>query len=441
MILSKPGESLHWGNMIFAIGEQVYATNASEYHGLIGTITEIRDGDDRETDNYLPDIYCCFQQPILASDREELEKRFSSLYQRPKKIDEIALDMAIMGPDMLIPMNVLDAQHRTITVYHIYEDWAANDDSGSSVIPTLDYDDAKRRLIKMLTEEMENGSIADHREKTGFVVEEKKDYYCCWMDGAYFEFHYKIFIKEEQAVLTDRILSQIGSEYRDAVLRDEFYQQISEWEEVSDFTGEELYELVQQPELPSALKEALDDHSCYWETYWDAISSKAYALICDFRKKLGKPERPEVDSCDNAPAVSSLREGPFIIEICKEEFDAVNTAANEHRELILAGEKFTIRPFKDWFDILKEGREQKHAVAAYAKTRYCIGMDYLFAMRKAEDPDTPYITLEFFRDGRLSQCRKQYCKPVTDADELAFIEEFRTQILLPYIKSKDETEG
>jgi len=130
---------------------------------------------------------------------------------------------------MLIPMKALDAQHKTITVYHIYEDWSANDDSGSSVIPTLDYEDAKHRLIKMLTEEMENGSIADHQGKTGFVVEQKKDYYCCWMDGAYFEFHYKIFIKEEQAVLTDRVVSQIGREYRDAVLRDEFSQQIADW--------------------------------------------------------------------------------------------------------------------------------------------------------------------------------------------------------------------
>ena len=122
------------------------------------------------------------------------------------------------------------------------------------------------------------------------------------------------------------------------------------------------------------------------------------------------------------------------MQICKEDFDTINAAAYEHRELLLKGDKFIIRPFKDWFDILKESREQKHAVAAFAKNRYGIGLDYLFAMRKADDPETPYITLEFLRDGRLSQCRKQNCKPVTDADELAFVEEFRTEILLPYIK-------
>ena len=96
MILSKPGESIQWGNMTFTVGEQVYATNTSEYHGLIGTITEIRDGDDKDTENYLPDIYCRFQEPVLISDREELEKRFSTLYPCPKKLEDIALDMAIM---------------------------------------------------------------------------------------------------------------------------------------------------------------------------------------------------------------------------------------------------------------------------------------------------------------------------------------------------------
>lgn len=263
MVLNKPGERLTWGSIPFEVGTQVYATDASEYHGLIGVITEIRDGEDQETSNYLPDIYCSFQQPILASDREELEKRFSALYQCPKKLDELALDMVIMGPDMLLPMNLLDEQHKTITVYHIYEDWAANDDSGSSVIPTLDYDDAKRRLIKMLTEEMENGSIADHREKTGYVVEEKKDYFCCWLDGAYFEFHYEIFIQAETAVLTSKMAASIALEHREAELREQFVDQISQWEELSDLTEEEMKELIQLPEIPERLRKALDDDSCY----------------------------------------------------------------------------------------------------------------------------------------------------------------------------------
>lgn len=441
MILSKPGESIQWGNMTFAVGEQVYATNTSEYHGLIGTITEIRDGGDKDTENYLPDIYCCFQEPVLSYDREEIEKRFSALYQSPNKLEDIALDLAIMGPDMIIPMKVLDTQHKTITVYHIYEDWSANDDSGSSVIPTLDYEDAKRRLIKMLTEEMENGTIADHQGKTGFVVEQKKDYYCCWLDGAYFEFHYKIFIKEEQAVLTDRALSQIGKEYRDAVLRDEFSQQIADWEEVSDFTDEELNQLIQQPGLPDALREALDNHSSYWETYWDAISSKAYALIRDFRKKLGKAEPPAEEEKNTFPAVNELTQYPFFVTIKEDEFAAINAATEEHKDLILVGEKYIIRPFKGWLDLLKEGSELQHAVAACAKYKYATGLELFFAMRKAGEPEKPYITLAFFRNGDFCKGRMLKNFPVKGSEELAFIEEFRTKVLLPYIQAKAEMEG
>lgn len=439
MILSKPGESIQWGNMTFAVGEQVYATNTSEYHGLIGTITEIRDGDDKDTENYLPDIYCNFQEPVLTSDREELEKRFSALYQHPKKLEDIALDMAIMGPDMLIPMKVLDTQHKTITVYHIYEDWSANDDSGSSVIPTLDYDDAKRRLVRMLTKEMENGIIADHRDKTGFTVEEKKDYYSCWIDGAYLEFHYKLFIKEEEAVLTDQFVSQIGREYRDQILRDEFYQQISEWEEVSDFTDEELDQLIQQPGLPDALREALDNHSSYWETYWDAISGKASALIREFRKKLGKAEHTDEEE-NIFPAVNELTHYPFFVRINEEEFNAINAAAEEHKDLILVGEKYIIRPFKGWLDLLKEGGELQHAVAACAKNRYATGLELFFAMRKVDEPEKPYITLAFFRNGDFCKGRMHKNFPVKGAEELAFIDEFRTKVLLPYIKAKAEME-
>lgn len=288
MILSKLGESIIWGGTTFTVGDQVYATDASEYHGLIGTITEIRDGEDRETENYLPDIYCRFNEPILDCDREALEKRFSDLYQCPKKLEEIALDMAIMGPEMVMPMKALDEQKSMISVFHVCEDWAANGESGSSVTITTDYDDAKLRFNKLLSEEMMDGMIPDARAKSGFMMEQRKDYFACWVDGEYCESHYILYIKEESAILSDRITAQIGKSYRDDVLREEFCQQISEWEEISDLTDEELDQLINSPELPNVLREALDDHSSYWETYWDAISRKAYVLIMDFRKRLGK---------------------------------------------------------------------------------------------------------------------------------------------------------
>lgn len=85
----------------FTIGERIIATEASDYHGLIGIIKEARDGDDKDTDNKTLDIYCDFYCPAELKDVMELENRFSKLYERPVHIGEIPLDGIIMAPGMI----------------------------------------------------------------------------------------------------------------------------------------------------------------------------------------------------------------------------------------------------------------------------------------------------------------------------------------------------
>lgn len=121
------------------------------------------------------------------------------------------------------------------------------------------------------------------------------------------------------------------------------------------------------------------------------------------------------------------------MRIHKDEFNAVNAVAEKHKNLSLTGEKYLIRPFKDWYDFLKEGSELHHAVHYYAINQYRRGEDYLFAMRKAEEPDTPFITLEFDLDGNLKQARKLHNALAKEEDELAFINEFRKKVLMPYV--------
>ena len=65
-------------------------------------ILEIHTGEDKETDNLTPDIHCCFDFPESEADIRKLEERFSSLYNMPKKLDDLALDEVIMSPDELI---------------------------------------------------------------------------------------------------------------------------------------------------------------------------------------------------------------------------------------------------------------------------------------------------------------------------------------------------
>lgn len=100
MILNKYGESLKIDDRVFTVGGRVFANESSEYSGLYGKIVEIRTGADKETDNEGIDIYVSFEEPedeLIA----ELEARFSELYREPKTINEIALDLVIMSPEML----------------------------------------------------------------------------------------------------------------------------------------------------------------------------------------------------------------------------------------------------------------------------------------------------------------------------------------------------
>ena len=99
MILTRNGESLTVEGKTFAVGATVWTNSASEYRGLIGRITEIRSGDDMETDNDCPDIYCSFEIPEKKAVVQEMEARFSALYRTEKHIDELGLDSVIMAPD------------------------------------------------------------------------------------------------------------------------------------------------------------------------------------------------------------------------------------------------------------------------------------------------------------------------------------------------------
>ena len=103
MILQENGARFCTEGKVFTIGGIICANDESEYAGLCGTVMEIRSGDDHETENDTPDIYCAFDPPTSKDMVLELEGRFSALYGEPKAMDDIALDSVIMAPEMLEP--------------------------------------------------------------------------------------------------------------------------------------------------------------------------------------------------------------------------------------------------------------------------------------------------------------------------------------------------
>ena len=79
MIINKKGDIFEWQGKKYIIGDDVIATNNSDYSGLLGTICEIRTENDKDTENSGPDIYCRFNTPVLKQDIKVIEDRFSKI--------------------------------------------------------------------------------------------------------------------------------------------------------------------------------------------------------------------------------------------------------------------------------------------------------------------------------------------------------------------------
>ena len=98
MIKKQPGEIFEYENFRYSIGDWMRCSEASDYAGLSGIILEIRDGEDRETDNPTPDIYCRLQIPQDTRIIQKLEQKFSKLYGKSVKITDIPLERIILSP-------------------------------------------------------------------------------------------------------------------------------------------------------------------------------------------------------------------------------------------------------------------------------------------------------------------------------------------------------
>lgn len=119
-------------------------------------------------------------------------------------------------------------------------------------------------------------------------------------------------------------------------------------------------------------------------------------------------------------------------EIKAQAFDRKCT---EYKEVGITSDRYFIRFPNDLADLIMEGSTMHHCVASYAD-RVIDGTSIIFFMRKAEDPETPYITMEFDRQGQLVQARKSRNAPIGNSEESAFIRQFQKEVLIPNIRSK-----
>ncbi|MCM1509003.1 MAG: hypothetical protein NC177_17985 [Ruminococcus flavefaciens] len=281
MIINKSGDEFVYNGITYEIGKRIFANEQSKYYGLIGTIKEIRDGDDKETENEMPDIYCSFDKPILSKDIKRFEEKFSNLYGKEKSLDDISLDSIIMAPSMI---KVNKQPTTSIKLYVLTEDWACECDQGQTTRVYTDFLEAKANLNSGIADEIKAGCISDWINEDDYITEISDCSYEGWLEGRYCESHYAISIEEIETDLTDDAIGNIGRIYIDRSRREDFIEQIENWDEVVSMTDSQRQELFNNPDIPERIHSKLSKNDYYWESYWESISEVGHEILDEHLK-------------------------------------------------------------------------------------------------------------------------------------------------------------
>ena len=212
MILKKAGDAFKYEGVKYTVGEFIYANKNSDYEGLFGVIKEIRDGEDKDTDNETPDIYCAFENPLIPHDVEQIEKRFSKLYGEEMKLEDIALDEVIMAPEHISVVYERKTQTDGQTIYILLEDWATDDDNGISIEVYATFEEALLNLRLKVREEYDSGLVSlwlnsadeeadgDEDEEGNLLIDSSADSFETYINGFYSSSHYSVSIAKKQVL-------------------------------------------------------------------------------------------------------------------------------------------------------------------------------------------------------------------------------------------------
>lgn len=280
MIITKSGADFLYEGETYRIGDTVVACWESEYAGLIGRIDEIRIGEDKETENETPEIFCRFEPPKLSADITELEKRFSDTCAAEKKIVDIPLDSVIMSPETLI---CTDNDKNKEKICVLTTEWANNGDDGFNTEVFSDYEAAKAALNVALDREMSYGLIKKWKDKDSFKFEEDGDSYTAWVDGYYTELHYTLKIEVKEMTVSPGFVSGIGKRYLEKCRYEDFYSQVSEWEDAEKLNEEEWQRFISDARIPEEINAGLSD--TYRSEYWNAVCEAAHKLLNEYLEK------------------------------------------------------------------------------------------------------------------------------------------------------------
>lgn len=193
MILNKSGEQYIHNGITYKIGGEVFVVDEGPYEGLIGMITEIRDGEDKETDNDTVDIYCDFDLPAIRCERERLAGRFSILCGKPMTLEEINFEQVIMAPEMICS---LEDEHKDTTIHVLTEEWCSDNGYGRDIFVYTDPRKAKAKMQQLIRDDKRDGSMSEWLHLDDFVEEYDEHKYSAWLDNDYDGYHYNLELYE-----------------------------------------------------------------------------------------------------------------------------------------------------------------------------------------------------------------------------------------------------
>lgn len=123
------------------------------------------------------------------------------LYQSPKKLDEITLDMVIMAPEMVRVISADPKECKTCELYLLTTHCTTNLDSSSFTELYADYDAGRFALLQSVREEQQDGCVKDWADRDVLEEEYGIDRYEAWYRDEYFENHFVISLEKLSLML------------------------------------------------------------------------------------------------------------------------------------------------------------------------------------------------------------------------------------------------
>lgn len=284
MIYNKNGEMFFYEDKLFIVGEEVYSIEKGLY-GLLGRITEIRTGEDRDTDNEGPDIYCTFRKPVLMKDKPWI----CSL---PLTSDDFNLDLVAMAPEMLIPTRLTDTTLPKKKVYALIESSVVDGTKSRSIKLYADKIHAEICMRKAIEQEKEDGCLAEWIGTKLYVEESSEESsFRAYLKNEYCFNHFNIYVSEVELSLSEPFIKEMLPTCLGMKYREDIAEQIESW----DIPEAVKRTAINDSSVYMRVELVLDDKGCYKEEYAEAISEVAYMLTAEHSQIEKKLEQARKD--------------------------------------------------------------------------------------------------------------------------------------------------